>query len=258
MVEINTNMEIMGINDKEYYDMHCHVLPGMDDGCKQCQESAKVLEKSFQQGIKGLAATPHYYPQETVSHFLRRRQKAFDKLQEYLEIKNVNSPEICLGAEVAYHSGLINETDINKLCYGNSSFLLLEMPFMKWQSNVLRDVQGFRSMHGITPVIAHLERYLKIQDKSVIEELLGFDVIVQMNAGYIIDFWGWHQAKKMLQNGTVQILGSDCHGLSKRPPNLGMAMDRLKKKGFEDCINEINDLSCRIFNAALYENSLMS
>lgn len=121
---------------KNIYDLHCHILPGMDDGAQNCEESYRMLQRSRQQGVAGMIATPHYYPKETVESFLKRRRDSYDQLQRFLDKthKGDNLPEIQLGAEVAFHTGLAFERDLEKLCLGHSRYLLLEMPFHAWFS----------------------------------------------------------------------------------------------------------------------------
>lgn len=234
----------------EIYDLHCHFLPGVDDGCKTAEEAIQVLIKSQEQGVTGIAATPHYYPRETVDQFLRRREKAFEELQILMKKNKRSFPEICLGAEVYFHTGMIYEEQLKKLCYGESQYLLLEMPFSRWTSGVLREVYSIRSVKGITPVIAHLERYFKLAGREAIDELLNMDVIVQMNAEYVQGFWTRRRAKKMLESGMVQIIGSDCHNLTNRPPNMGSAIQFLIDSGMDHELNNMNRISSKIFREA--------
>ena len=98
-------------------DMHGHFLPGMDDGCKTPEESVQVLKSSYEQGVRRMFATPHYYPVEPVGEFLRRRDAAWNRLQGQLEKEpDACVPRICLGAEVAFRPGLSYEEDLRKLC----------------------------------------------------------------------------------------------------------------------------------------------
>ena len=247
--------DIMDMGNKPcYFDMHSHILPAMDDGCKNCDESAQVLQMSLEQGVVGVMATPHYYPKETVADFLERRQWAYEKLKTCIQEQHLSTPMICLGAEVAYHSGLIYEERLADLCLGKSKYFLLELPFSKWSPAVLRDVQAFRSVRGFTPIIAHLERYRDLEDKQTLGKLLDCDVLIQMNAEYFLYRGTRRKAKKWLQQGVVQIMGSDCHNISSRSPNLGYALLQMSQERLSACANEITDESRRIFEAAMYGN----
>lgn len=61
-----------------FCDLHSHILPGMDDGCKTAQQSIEALRLSYAQGVRAMFATPHYYPVESVESFLARRQSAWE------------------------------------------------------------------------------------------------------------------------------------------------------------------------------------
>lgn len=234
----------------KYYDMHSHVLPGMDDGCKNLEESMNVLRECYTQGVGAIAATPHYYPKEDVASFLERRAKSYEILQEAMTKETGELPEICLGAEVAYRSGISRDPDLDKLCYGNSRFLLLELPFRSWDTEVFRDIDSMYRTRGLIPVIAHLERYSKFADRNQMNTLFGLNILIQMNAEHYLGFWSKGNAKKMLKNGYVQVMGSDCHNLDSRKPNLGIAMDAIRKAGLQEEAEYIMGQSEEIFHEA--------
>ncbi|MGN0293512.1 MAG: CpsB/CapC family capsule biosynthesis tyrosine phosphatase [Lachnospiraceae bacterium] len=233
-------------------DLHCHILPGMDDGCRSVEESIRVMEESGRQGVGAMIATPHYYPRETVESFLSRRHVAYSQLHEKMKEKKANLPVLSLGAEVAWHNGLIYEERLEELCFGKSNYMLLEMPFAKWSSGVLSDVRKLGSMCNIRVIIAHLERYLKIQDKRMIEELLDLDVMIQMNGEYILGFWTQWKAAQMLRNGIVQVLGSDTHNMAQRSPNLGETCRKLSQMRLDDVWQDIQDTSAEIFQESIW------
>lgn len=235
----------------QLYDMHCHLLPGVDDGCRNTEETLAVLQQSAVQGISGIAATSHYYPQESVPDFVRRRNAAVRQLQEALQQNPVQRPRICLGAEVAYYPGLVYEEHLDRLCIGKSGFLLLELPFGPWAPSVIRDVQRLRSALGIVPIIAHLERYMSFQNKRTLEELLDSDVLIQMNAGFILNPKSQRTAKKLLKKNWIQLLGSDCHNPTSRPQNLAAAYAKLEEWGMEDIAEELRENGRNIFCRSL-------
>lgn len=229
--------------------MHGHFLPGMDDGCKTPEEAVQLLKRSYAQGVRGMCATPHYYPVETAAAFLERREQAYSRLLEALD-GETEIPQIFLGAEVAYRPGLGYWEELRKLCLGNSSYLLLEMPFGSWSRETVRDVRNMCSSGGITPIIAHVERYLDIAGKDKLAELLEMDVLVQMNAQFLLRPATRRRGRKMLENGTVQLLGSDCHNLTDRPPNLGQAAAYLTKKEMGQTLAQITALSSTLLREA--------
>ncbi len=229
--------------------MHGHFLPGMDDGCKDVQEAAELLRYSYSKGIRMMFATPHYYPVESVEEFLRRREASFASLQEYLQANGITDvPQILLGAEVAYRHGIGNLEELEKLCLGSSRYLLLELPFEKWSNTLLRDVSNICCARGITPVFAHIERYISLQSRQMLSRLLETDGLVQMNAGALLKFPGNLRCRRLIRKGVVQLLGSDCHNMGSRKPNLHLASDWMIAHRMERHFEEMADLSCRLFN----------
>lgn len=235
-------------------DLHGHFLPGMDDGCKTPQEALQVLQSSYQQGIRRVFATPHYYPGEPVEEFIKRRTESVRQLDEFINSQpETPLPQICLGAEVAFRPGLAYESEIEKLCLGKSRYLLLEMPFSRWGKAEEREVRNLCVTGGVVPVIAHIERYLDFQDRSALERILEQDVLVQMNAEYLLHLYTRRDARRLLQNGMVQLLGTDCHNTHDRAPNLGKALEFMEKKGMTDALQRIGHFSDEIFSEAMGE-----
>jgi len=237
----------------DVYDMHGHFLPEMDDGSRSTEESVQMLRAAYEQGVRYMCATPHYYPVETVDAFLSRRQKAADALERKMAGQTEPLPRICYGAEVAFRVGLENETQLDKLCLGKSRYLLLEMPFVRWGKDVIRSLHNICNTRGVIPIIAHLERYLGRQSAQSIHQLLQADVLVQVNTGQFERCISRRKACGLLRSGVVQLLGSDCHNTTDRAPNMGAAVEYLQKHGMQDVLEHINRLSADIFAQAMGE-----
>ena len=106
---------------------------------------------------------------------------------------------------------------------------------------------------GIIPILAHIERYISQQRTEILEQLLNLNVLVQMNAEALLRFGSRGQARSMLKNDVVQLLGSDCHNLTSRPQNLGQAIVHLEKRGMKDVLSPLARMSQRIFAEAAGE-----
>lgn len=207
-------------------DLHSHILPEMDDGSKSPAESAALLQMLQQQGVTTVAATPHFYAKETPEAFLKRRQEAVAKLP-LLE----GGPEILLGAEVAYFSGMGSCEALIPLQIENSKLLLIEMPFQDWSENVVEDVCEIPVQLGLIPVLAHINRYTgKHQFPKYKDLLLQSGVLFQCNAEAFLSFGSRRWALDQLKKGYIHFLGSDCHNQDKRPPQLDRANDIITKK----------------------------
>lgn len=222
-------------------DFHCHVLPEVDDGSKNAAESLQMIERSVQQGITLMALTPHFYAdKDTPEHFLECRARSYEKL---LEAKPQNAPQFLLGAEVYYFPGMHKTQAIPQLCLQGTKYLLLEMPFSRWTKRMLDEVLGLNQSKEMDVVLAHIDRYLSMQKKGVVEYLFESGIRFQVNAE---SFLSWHERRKvlrMLENGYISFLGSDAHNLTDRAPCIGEAMKVIEKKLGADVARELKEKS---------------
>lgn len=232
------------------WDIHSHILPGVDDGCRTEEESCLALSRCAESGVGTLALTPHFFPEKrSLQSFLDRRAAAFERLCGAM--KDKACPQLCLGAEVSYYPGLLEEERIGELCLGKSNYLLLEMPFSLWTPSVLRNVQALRHVQGVIPVLAHVERYIAMGDKKAVSKLMDGGVLFQMNAEFILSPRSRRKALRMIRKGLVDVLGSDCHGPEHRPPNLAEAWELLEKGCMADYAYAIGETMQEIFEEAL-------
>lgn len=225
-------------------DIHSHILPGVDDGCHTTEEAMQALYDSYEQGIRYLACTPHYYPRETVSAFLERRHASIARLWEVRNASERPTPQLFYGAEVAYRQGIAREPELQKLTYGSgrSPYILLELPFKKWEDHVLRDLEEIISVRGLTPVIAHMERYREFQSREMLKELYSMPVLIQMNGEALKD----RKNLKNVKNGQIQLLGSDTHNLTDRAQNMKYAAEFLAAKGLSEELCEMMENAMNI------------
>ena len=113
-------------------DFHSHILPGIDDGSKNVEESLQMLRMMAKQGITHVVATPHFYPQhDTPERFLRRRAEAEAALREAMAGEN-DLPELSIGAEVYYFRGISDSNAIKELTVDHKKCILIEMPSAPW------------------------------------------------------------------------------------------------------------------------------
>lgn len=221
-------------------DFHSHVLPGIDDGSKNLETSLEMLRKSKESGVDIMVATPHFYADcDRVESFLEKRSGAFDVVSGYLSF---DTPKLLLGAEVAFFDGIGKAEKINELTIKGTDILLLEMPFKAWDENEISQVKYLISKRKLNIIIAHLERYMKIPgNASGISSLLDLPVTVQINAGSLIDKKGRSHLIRMFKQGKAHLLGSDCHGINHRPPNLMEGRGILEKKAGSECLDRIDE-----------------
>ena len=227
-------------------DFHSHILPGIDDGSRNLEESLALLRQMREQGITTVVATPHFYADEqSIDSFLQRRMDAFNRLMAQC---TDTVPRILLGAEVLYYNGISRLEGLDKLCIDGTRILLLELPFTRWSSTILREVLEIANNMNLTVVLAHIERYMRYQRRGVFDELYRNGVIMQVNAPYFADRSGRRAALRQLGAGQIHLLGTDCHGVDNRPPRMAEALDVIRKKYGAGLIEELNDYATELLS----------
>lgn len=210
-------------------DFHTHVLPGIDDGSKSVEESVRLLLALMRQGVQMVAATPHFYPTEdTPEDFLRRRDRAAKLLEASVP---EGFPQIVLGAEVYYFTGISRSEQIESLRLSGTDLLLLEMPFGSWTVGMIKEIVELNDRQNIQVMLAHVERYMRWQGSKVWKGLRGKGVLMQCNASFFLDWTTKRKARKMLLDGQIHFIGSDCHNLKSRPPKIGQALEAVGPVG---------------------------
>ena len=218
-------------------DFHSHILPNMDDGSQSVAESVAMLQEMAAQGVKQVVATPHFYPRkESVAHFLERREAAWAALREETA-KHTDLPEVRLGAEVFYYTGISDSPELEKLAVQDTRYLLVEMPDGQWTPRMYRELEKIALLQGLTPIVAHVDRYIRpFHTKGIPETLAQLPVLVQANGAFFLDRWTSSLAMKLLKKGQIHLLGSDAHNLDSRSPNLGAAAETIRKKLGEEVL----------------------
>lgn len=222
-------------------DLHSHILPGIDDGSPDVQTTAAILEEMAKQGTEYVVATPHFYARrDEPEEFLARREAALQSLQRQAGEK----PHILVGAEIAFFDSLGRSDVPEKLQIGNTGLALIEMPFKPWTTSMVRQICELQLQTGITPVLAHVERYRGAQQmKKYKEELLQSGVLFQCNAEAFLRWNSRGWALKLLRQGKLHFLGTDTHNLTTRKPNLPAAVAVIEKKLGAEAVEYLLDFS---------------
>ncbi len=200
-------------------DIHCHILPGMDDGAADTAEAGEMLAMAQASGVDRLFLTPHFYPeQESEGDFLRRRAEALTRIGKY---ENV---QLRLGAEVRYCRDLLS-LDLRRLTLGESDYLLLELPGHRYPAYAVRIVEELLG-NGLIPVLAHVERYAYFrEDPALLKRLIDLGALAQVSALALTDRRDKKFAAACLQHYLAQTVASDAHNTTTRKP----CMEMLKK-----------------------------
>lgn len=224
-----------------YIDVHSHILPGMDDGSKDMEQSLNMLRIAVSQNITTIIATPHNMPgkgcpdKETVF-------KKTDELREKAYAEGIDI-EILTGTEYYYREEILelfqNEDAIT---LGSSDIVLVEFEPMAdriYIRNSVREIMGT----SYKPMIAHVERYFQVmEDFSVLRELKKMGALIQINAASLTGDCGHktkQDVKKLLKEELVDMIGTDAHSDRHRAPYMEKCAAILYKKYGEEYANRL-------------------
>jgi len=208
-------------------DIHCHILPELDDGAANLETALDMARLAAADGITRLAATPHMKCwQADLCHSLPGRLEA---LQRELNLNGIplrltGGSEVGIGPELKEDPG-----DERSYTLNGSRYLLLELPvtdYPLYTDDLVFDLQ----LRGLTPIIAHPERNVAIQDDlHLMVRLAHRGVLGQLTGDSLLaraDRRTRQAAEEMLQRGLVHVIASDGHDGVHRPPQLAAAAGR--------------------------------
>ena len=227
-----------------FFDLHTHLLCGVDDGAKTGEESLAMLRLQRGAGVDRMYLTPHFYPRhQKFEDFLEKRETAWHMLRDLTAGEDI--PQMRLGAEVHYSPDIL-EMDLRRLTLGDSDFLLLEMPHQIYPAYGEQVVSRLLE-EGITPILAHVERFPYFRkDPALLKRLIDLGALGQVSADALHLKMDKGFAKACLGCGLAQLVGSDAHNLADRRP----------------CMEEVEDLpeqlqrGIDIFSECIWENEM--
>ena len=210
-----------------FTDIHCHILQGLDDGSSTSDESEKMLELAWKDGISGIVATPHI-----VSGVYNNTKDIIDLAVQRLKVFT-NNMQLYAGAEIRIARDLAVRVGNNELpLINHKHYILLELP-----SYVIPPMPQLESIvrgliqSSITPIFAHPERNMPIlKDFSIMERLISFGALFQMTAMSIAGRNLISPALKMIKKGYIHVVASDAHDARNRPPILSPAYETVSNK----------------------------
>lgn len=203
-------------------DLHCHLLPGIDDGATDVEMSLAMARQAHANGIRTVACTPHIYPgvYENTAAGIR---DAVAALQSRLDGEGIGL-QLLAGADVHLDPGLLDGLASGRIpTLAGSRYLLLEPPHHSAPPRFADSVFDLM-VAGYVPVITHPERLRWIEDHyEVFRQLVAQGAWMQLTAGAVAGTYGkrpLYWAERMLDDGLVHILATDAHHPTRRPPTL--------------------------------------
>ena len=211
------------------YDLHAHILPGVDDGAVTPEDTLAMSRVAAETGTKVVLATPH------------RKDVTEDWSVPYLRslIADMNAQNQAHGVDLSLVLGMENHLDTDlpaeiaagrALPMNDTRYILIEMPFFgraEFLEDTLSEVQSM----GLIPVLAHPERIEAFQeDPELLRRFLKNGMLSQITSGSVIGFWGEDVKKfthSLLEQRMAHVMSSDTHHSNGgRSPRMDVGLER--------------------------------
>ncbi|WP_349408722.1 tyrosine-protein phosphatase [Pseudalkalibacillus sp. SCS-8] len=213
-------------------DIHCHILPGIDDGAKTFEDSAKMAKVAIEEGITSIIATPHH------NHHYQNHGKEIEnhvaRLKEHLQNEKINL-EILLGQEPRITGDFLEQLEVGEiitLC-DQGKYVHIELPsnqVPRYTKSIIFELR----LKGITPIIVHPERNSEImEDPELLYELVTEGALTQVTAASLTGEFGKNIQKfsfQLIQHNLTHFVASDAHNISNRSFNFKEAFKVIEKK----------------------------
>lgn len=224
-----------------FIDIHAHILPGVDDGSGSMDETVRMLQIAQEQQIEIIIATPHYAAGAKNSPVEQLKQV---REQVQAEAYKINQDmRILLGNEIYYSGSVLDALKAQEaLTLADSRYVLVEFSTRESYDVIFKGL-GEIINSGYIPVVAHIERYRCFyKHEYLISDLIKSGCYIQMNCDSIIGGIFNSEAvyhRKLINQGLVHLVGSDCHDDKQRIPCMMSAWSTLQKKCDEGLVSQI-------------------
>ncbi|MBQ7548112.1 MAG: hypothetical protein IJT03_00240 [Clostridia bacterium] len=204
-------------------DLHCHILPGIDDGSKDLETSLQMCRIAKSNGIKHIVATPHVNAIEDIESFVSFRDEKIRTLRKAVEHAGIEL-NIYPGAEVFVDDDIYFANNLKRLSINKSRYILIEFSFRNLDvRRVFGYVEEIMRM-DLIPIIAHPERFEFFQfDYDAVNALSDMGVLFQINSMSLASMDGpqeFELAYAMAYNAVASFIGTDAHSSHYRTNNL--------------------------------------
>lgn len=218
-------------------DLHSHALPEFDDGSESIEMSLEMLSKSYEQGVRTVVLTPHFhaYQEQEYRQALEKRSICYQRLLAAVKKYQKPLPKLLLGCELALTGEVLAPELLRELCIENTDYMLVEMPYTPWTQQHFNSLDRLSLKYRI--ILAHIERFWDYQKHF--SKLLEYDPIFQVNATSFDGAAPFAVIRCLMQNGMVQVIGTDMHNTDSRPPNLSAGFASLERYFGAACAEDL-------------------
>lgn len=232
-------------------DLHCHLLPGVDDGSKSMDISLKLANDAVRDGIDYALLTPHHMN----GVYLNHKRAVIQQTQEFqVELDRHKIPlKVFPGQEVRINGDLLTALDRDDILFADEGgrYLMLEFPdddVPSYTSNMIYELM----QRGIIPVIVHPERNTKIMKQpDILYDLLNEGCLSQITASSYVGIFG-HKvqkfSKQLIRTGQAYVFASDAHDLPNRKYEMTNAFVKMNHEFGNDYVSRFNENAKRIIN----------
>jgi protein-tyrosine phosphatase len=218
-------------------DLHAHILPGLDDGARTWEESLEMARMAVADGITVMVATPHLYQGRSPDpERVNKKEVILERLAQFRQkLAAAEIPlEVLPGCEfpLGFESLHLLEQDLVLTLNDGQRYLLLELPGMALPP-ALEDIIFQLQSQGLTPIITHPERHMLLQERpEKLARLIDLGCLIQLTGSSLTGGFGRlvrKIARQMVKAGYIQVLATDAHSPSHRPPVLSLAVKELSR-----------------------------
>lgn len=215
-------------------DLHCHLLPELDDGARDINESLMLLTLAIEDGVRKLVVTPHIHP-GPFNNSLATITPAFDALKQQV-IEHQLPLQMAMAAEIRISPEIIPMVQRQQVPYlgelNGKNVMLLELPHSHIPAGSEKLVQWLLAQN-ILPLIAHPERNRDINSNLArVRPLVEAGCLLQLTAGSLYGRFGsraQQTAEQLLRRGWIDVIASDSHSVKRRPPDLAAGFSAASK-----------------------------
>ncbi len=214
-------------------DLHCHIIPWIDDGADSARTACKMAELSLRNGVDTIVATPHCNLQGARPNYRGRTYTNVFSMFRALLAQHDIPLRVLPGSEVFAHSSnlrqILEEEQVVTL--NHSRYLLVEFNFQT-SPEELNALLSMVKSYGYVPVIAHPERYTAVQNSpGLAVQWYDKGYVIQLNKGSLLGRLGQtacETAQYLLSNQTAHVIASDAHDIRSRAPGFQSLLPLLK------------------------------
>lgn len=228
-------------------DLHCHILPALDDGPKVIEESLEMARVALAHGVRAIAASPHVLETQSATVHRSQIEQALERLRGRLQQEGI-ALELHLGAEYYLSQDFphLMEKHFPPASLGAGRYVLVELPmthvppYLQYSelNSGVKHPQLQKELPYLRPILAHPERYLEVlRNLQLAENFRNWGYLLQVNLGSLAGRYGRavrKTAEKMIQAGWVHLVASDAHSAPALAEVLEAGLQRLRKVAGEE------------------------